>query len=257
MPGAGGQLAAMLHTRHHRCVSRSGLTVGTHVKSLFLISLPRSLSTRTYHLLTAALGLRAPAWTSDGEILNLDRHCLFPNPDRAQSRKFLDPGQDPERFEAAIAFLRAATRTDGHIYKDVVQPFAVSTWLPGNGMRALRIVRCLADVAYAMIGRDWLYPGNAAIEERDPEGALIEGLIRARHALDQVPAATIGFDDLTVDEAALWDPVQSLYPDVEIVRRRYIDQAFRDDLAATLGRRESTRYREIAARCEEIADRLE
>ena len=41
--------------------------------SLFIVSLPRSLSSQTYELCTKAIGLKEPRWTTHGEILNADR----------------------------------------------------------------------------------------------------------------------------------------------------------------------------------------
>jgi len=228
-----------------------------HLNSLILVSLPRSLSTQTYHLLRAGLGLAQPTWTSDGEILNLDRHCLFPKAKGRESRKFVEPRLEPERFRQAVDFLRVATLAKGFIYKDVVQPFAVADWLPGSGLNVVRIERRLADVAYAMIEKRWYYPGNAASLEEDTEGALIEGLVRAGQALDLLPATRLEYDELTVEEAALWEPLQRLYPEAAIDRRSYLDSAFREALAERVRRRDTRRYREIEARCEEIRARLE
>lgn len=226
------------------------------MRSLVLISLPRSLSTLTYHLLVAALDLKQPSWTSDGEILNLDRHCLFRQASGAESRKFIDQRLEPERFRDLLDFLQDATSAEGFVYKDVVQPFAISSWLPDSGLKIIRIVRCLPDVAYAMIDKKWFYPGNAASVESDPEGAVIEGLVRARRALDQVPATIVDFDDLTVNEAALWEAVQRLYPDAEIAWQSYLDRTFQDVLSETLRRRHTQSYRRIESKCEETVARL-
>ena len=46
-------------------------------ESLFVLSLPRSLSTLLYHAAREAMTLCEPAWTSDGEILNADRYALY------------------------------------------------------------------------------------------------------------------------------------------------------------------------------------
>ena len=51
-------------------------TEWTHAEelgSLFVVSLPRSLSSFLYVAAARAIGLAEPAWTSDGEILNRDR----------------------------------------------------------------------------------------------------------------------------------------------------------------------------------------
>ena len=43
------------------------------LSSLFVVSLPRSLSSLLYVAAARAIGLSQPAWTSDGETLNRDR----------------------------------------------------------------------------------------------------------------------------------------------------------------------------------------
>ena len=43
------------------------------MRSLFVVSLPRSLSSLLYVAASRALGLAEPGWTTDGEILNRDR----------------------------------------------------------------------------------------------------------------------------------------------------------------------------------------
>lgn len=52
---------------------RDDVTKRNKVPSLFVVSLPRSLSTLIYHAVRQSVGLEEPIWTSDGEIMNLDR----------------------------------------------------------------------------------------------------------------------------------------------------------------------------------------
>lgn len=222
------------------------------MRSLFLVSLPRSLTSLTYHQLSEALSLREPIWTSDGEVLNLDRHALFPQESGAESRKFTQETREPDRFAQLVDFLKQATRAEGFIYKDVVQPFVTSSWLPASGMKTLCLTRDVPDVAYAMIERDWWYPSCASDSVDDREGSLIEGLLRARAALDRLAGPTLSFDRLIGDEYALWETVAKIYPDAELRPGSYIDEAFEEVRSEVMQRRETRKFRRLVARCEEI-----
>jgi hypothetical protein len=60
------------------------------MRSLFILSLPRSLSTDTFRGARDALGLKAPHWVTNGEILNHDLYALSTWPKLSESsRKFL------------------------------------------------------------------------------------------------------------------------------------------------------------------------
>ena len=96
--------------------------------SLFLVSLPRSLSSLLYAAAAHALGLAEPNWTSDGEILNRDRV-----PRRLQSlapadERFALLGSAPEVFGDMTGHLDSTALRRGFAYKDVVQPFVVGGW---------------------------------------------------------------------------------------------------------------------------------
>jgi hypothetical protein len=196
------------------------------MNSLFVISLPRSLSSLTYYIARMALGLKAPSWTSDGEIMNVDRFALYPGPSEDTSVKFLVKENNPDLFERAMDFLDQAAVRSGFAYKDVVHPFVVSEWLKSSELRVLRIKRNLTDVVFSMLAHNWLYPRAASRNQTDIEAALIEGLIRADMALDEVPAERVDFDDLVTDENALRNALLKLYPSVSVLTFQYLNEPF-------------------------------
>ena len=106
------------------------------------------------------------AWPSragptPGELLNLDRNRLHGGPGHDESLKFAHPDLDPDVVEAARALLDDAVRPRGMIYKDVVQPFAVTRWLATNPTNTIVLERPLPDVAFAMLASRWYYPATA------------------------------------------------------------------------------------------------
>ncbi|HXO22001.1 MAG TPA: hypothetical protein VOA87_18960 [Thermoanaerobaculia bacterium] len=223
------------------------------MRSLFLVSLPRSLSTQIYHAARGALRLAEPSWTSDGEVLNLHRFALSREEGPAHGVRFLERERDPDRFERLLAFLGQATAVRGFAYKDVVHPFAVAEWLPTSGLNALRIDRPLADVAFAMLERGWLYPREAAGDDGDPERQLAAGLGRARRALASLPGPTLAFDDIVVSERPLEESLRTLYPDADFPPPRYLDESFREVRDEVLERRKTERYRRLEEICREVA----
>src|SRR5262249_60485426 len=90
--------------------------------SLFVVSLPRSLSSLLYVAAARAIGLSEPPWTSDGEILNRDRM-----PRRIQSRmQSLSPDgrftllrAAPDRLATMASYRGHARRRECSAYKDV------------------------------------------------------------------------------------------------------------------------------------------
>jgi hypothetical protein len=220
------------------------------LRSLFLVSLPRSLSSLLYQTIRPALGLREPAWTSDGEILNLHRFAHLPPGCDLEGLRFTPPGPlGDDRFDRLTAFLDQATVPEGFFYKDVVQPFVVARWLPASGLAALRIERPLADVALAMLDRGWLYPQAALAPEapdQDPERVLLTGLARAEQALAAIPGPVLRFDDLIADEEPLAAALRELYGDVP-APPRYLDAGFKTVREAVLARRQTERWERLAA----------
>ena len=83
------------------------------LSSLFVVSLPRSLSSVVYHASRLALGLEEPVWTSDGEILNNDRFALYGGPTHDAGVKYVPPGAAPGLFQQVLAFLDQVARREG------------------------------------------------------------------------------------------------------------------------------------------------
>ncbi len=223
--------------------------------SLFIVSLPRSLSSMTYYIARVVLGLNTPSWTTDGEILNLDRYALYPGPLHDTSIKFLLKEKNAALFQVAIDFLDQATVPAGFAYKDVVQPFVVSEWLRSSQFRVLRIKRNLTDVAFSMLHKGWLYPRFASRSEGDLEEIVIEGIIRADMALDCVPGEQVDYDDLMVDESVLRNALVKLYPNDTIHEFKYTD-SFRATGNTILQRRSSDQYKTLNEKVEKLVDSI-
>lgn len=127
------------------------------MKSLFVVSLPRSLSSIAYQAARNALGLAEPSWATDGEFLNGDRFTQFAAPVEFAFQKFLVPDRAPDAFAHLVAMLDRTVAAKGVAYKDVIQSFAVANWLKarktqgGEGPAVLKIIPDLAHVAYSML----------------------------------------------------------------------------------------------------------
>ncbi len=222
------------------------------MRSLFLVSLPRSLSSLLYGSIRSALDLTEPAWTSNGEILNLQRFAHLPEGVEIEGLRFTHPFSAPSRFDRLVSFLDHAVVRDGYLYKDVVQPFVVARWLPASGLPALRIERPVADVAYAMADRGWYYPCTAADSDGGPERKLVEGLVRAARALAEVPGPVVYYNDLIHDEEPLAAALRSLYG--AIPTPRYLDDGFREVCGQVLRRRDTERWTRLARMVREAGD---
>ncbi|NPD25622.1 hypothetical protein [Corallococcus exiguus] len=219
--------------------------------SLFLVSLPRSLSSTTWQWARELLGLSAPGWVTDGEVLNLERFGFAPHPAAVH---FLRPSDGPA-FEAAREHLVHVVRPTGWAYKDVTQPFVVSAALSQPGaLRVMKIHRSVADVALAMGDRGWTYPARG-VRRDDPDEALIEGLLDAQEALDAIPGLVVDFDDLVMDELALPASLRSLYPGLAMPDTVSFDDAFLRARDEVLTRRRSERHRVLGDRVLEAVRR--
>jgi len=205
--------------------------------SLFVVSLPRSLSSLLYVAAADAIGLAEPTWTSDGEILNRDRV-----PRRLQSRapadeRFTLLGSAPDAFASMTNYLDRAAQRRGFAYKDVVQPFVLGGWEGLGDFRVLKVRRNVAEVAYTMLKRQWHYPARAASVFEEHPWALVEGLVRAEAVLDALPGETVEYGDAVHDHGPLEAALRRLYPEVQPAPLRYIDRGF----ARTRGRLEADR----------------
>jgi hypothetical protein len=194
--------------------------------SLFVVSLPRSLSSLVYVAATRAVGLGEPTWTSDGEILNRDRV-----PRRLQSlapadERFTLLGAAPDAFADIVGHLDRSALRRGFAYKDVVQPFVVSGWEGLRDFKVLKVRRDVAEVAYTMLKRQWLYPARAASVFDSHPWALVEGLVRAEAVLDALPGETVEYADAVFSHDPLEGALRRLYPDVPLAPLRYIDRSF-------------------------------
>jgi hypothetical protein len=227
------------------------------LRSLFVVSLPRSLSSLLYVAAAQAVGLVEPAWTSDGEILNRDRV-----PRRHQSlapadERFTLLGSSPDTFASMTVYLDSNAERRGHAYKDVVQPFVVGGWEGLSDFRVLKVRRNVAEVAYAMLKRQWWYPSRAASVYEVRPWTLVEGLVRAEAVLEALPGETVEYADAIIDPDPLYAALRRLYPEPAFCEPRYIDRRFiRTRKKLEADRRDSLLYRRIEWIVSAVKERL-
>lgn len=227
------------------------------LRSLFVVSLPRSLSSLLYEAAAASLGLAQPGWTTDGEILNRDRV-----PKKLQSmapadERFTLLGSAPAAFLGMTSFLDRTALRQGFAYKDVVQPFVVGGWEGLAEFRVLKIRRDLAEVAYTMLKRQWWYPARAASLYDVRPWSLVEGLVRAEAVLDALPGETVSYEEAVVDHDPVEAALRRLYPDASLVPVRYIDRSFvRTRRRLEQDRRDSSVYRRLEWIVSAVRDRI-
>jgi hypothetical protein len=94
-------------------------------------------------------------------------------------------------------------------------------------------------------------PGHAL------DAAVIEGLLRARRAIDAVPGVTLDYDAVIADEDALHAALGELYPEVPLRRVGFIDGAFGAYRAHQLARRETDEYRRLSAIVDAVSSDLD
>jgi hypothetical protein len=244
--------------RRPRLVRRAGgRRDADFVRSLFVVSLPRSLSSLLYVAAAQAIGLAEPGWTSDGEILNRERvprrrQTLAPDGER-----FVLLGSAPETFASMTAYLDTTAVRHGHAYKDVVQPFVIGGWEGLGEFKVLKVRRNVAEVAYAMLKRQWWYPARAASVYEVRPWSLVEGLVRAEAVLDALPGETVDYADAIIDPDPLETALRRLYPDVPLRPLRYIDRRFiRTRRRLEADRRDSLLYRRIESIVSAVRERL-
>lgn len=228
------------------------------LRSLFVVSLPRSLSSLLYIAAAQALELAEPKWTSDGEILNRERvpkrlQSLAPNADE----RFTLMGSAPDTFASMTYYLDRTALRRGFAYKDVVQPFVIGGWEGLGDFRVLKVRRNVAEVAYAMLKRQWWYPSRAASVFDVRPWSLVEGLVRAEAVLDALPGESVDYADAIIDPQPLEAALRRLYPDASPMEPRYIDRRFirtRGRLEAE--RRDSLLYRRLEWIASAVRERL-
>jgi hypothetical protein len=254
------------------------------MQSLFVVSLPRSLSTFVYQTAHQALHLQAPSWVEDGEILNVDRYRHYHGLRFDESAKFTTRARDSELFEQLLEFLDHVAITEGFVYKDVIQPFVLASWPGMETFRVLKIQRELTDIAYSMLRRGWFYPRFATTHaipmvpgvlavlrritpfphigllhrafRRNFESAVLEGLARAERALETIPGVTVAYDSLVRDEMCLQQALMTLYPQLPVAPLKYIDERFAARRDAIARRRRTPYYQKLQARIEHIRGRV-
>jgi hypothetical protein len=232
-------------------------THAEELHSLFVVSLPRSLSSLLYVAAARAIGLAEPTWTSDGEILNRDRvprrlQCHAPADER-----FILLGSAPDAFAGMTSYLDSTALRQGFAYKDVVQPFVIGGWEGLGDFKVLKVRRNVAEVAYTMLKRRWLYPARAASVFDAHPWALVEGLVRAEAVLDALPGETVEYADAVLDHEPLEAALERLYPDASLASLRYIDRGFaRTRRRLEAERRDSLVFRRLEWIVSAVRERL-
>jgi hypothetical protein len=235
----------------------SGPTSEGELCSLFVVSLPRSLSSLIYTAAARALGLAEPQWTTDGEILNRERV-----PRRLQrlapaDERFTLLGSTPDVFGEMTHYLDRTALRRGFAYKDVVQPFVVGGWDGLGDFRVLKVRRDVAEVAYTMLKRRWVYPARVASVFDAHPWNLVEGLVRAEAALDELPGETVDYAAAVLGHEPLERALRRLYPDVPVASPRYIDRGFvRTRRRLEAERRDSLVFRRLESIVVEVRERL-
>jgi hypothetical protein len=214
--------------------------------SLFIISLPRSLSSDLYRVARQSLDFQEPRWTSDGEILNVDRFAFLPRTLEDSGLKFVRRRRQRDSFRRAIEFLNQVVQPREFVYKDVIQPFVMAEWLQERRFPTIRIKRNVADVAQAMLRHRWLYPARLFAKSKNLEQAMVRGLLKAEHALDSISAEVLDFDAIIMDEESLYRALVALYGKKQVRFIKYIDDQFRAKRDEVLSRRRTESYRAIA-----------
>jgi hypothetical protein len=225
--------------------------------SLFVVSLPRSLSSLIYVAAARAIGLAEPEWTSDGEILNRDRVPRRRQDLAPADERFTLLGSAPDVFAGMTGYLDRTALRQGFAYKDVVQPFVVGGWGGLGDFKVLKVRRDVAEVAYTMLKRQWLYPARAASVFDAHPWALVEGLLRAEGVLDALPGETVDYADAVLRHEPLARALRRLYPDAPVATLRYIDRGFaRTRRRLEAERRHSLVFRRLEWIVAEVRERL-
>jgi hypothetical protein len=160
------------------------------------------------------------------------------------SERFTLLGPAPDAFAGLTGYLDRSAVRQGFAYKDVVQPFVIGGWEGLGDFRVLKVRRDLAEVAYTMLKREWLYPAHAASVFDAHPWALVEGLVRAEAVLDALPGETVEYAHAVLGHEPLEAALRRLYPDAPFTPVGYIDRRF----ARTRGRLEAERRNSLVFR---------
>ena len=196
------------------------------MNSLFIVGLPRSLTSVTYHLARKALGLQQPGWVTDGELLNTHRYLFAP---ASETSRFITAKEFSTQFNAASSYLTASVQLQNYIYKDATQPFVISDYLTKTEITIIHIKRSVVDVALRMFRQGWLAPDQS----------LLTTLFHAQQSLIQIPHAfEVDFDQVIFDESVLSEAIG-----VEV---SYLTDEFKHKRDSTLDLRDSDEYKVLA-----------
>jgi hypothetical protein len=228
----------------------------TDLPSLFVLALPRSLSSHVFEVACAALGLRAPTWTSAGEVLNFERWRMLPG-EGLHEHRFVTK-DDAVRFEQLSHLLDDLVQPSGRAYKDVVQPFVAAYWIAGplgRSLRAMRIDRPVADVAWSMLHAGWDYPAAASKLDGDRIDQLLSGLLLARRTHKETGTVELQFDQLLQNPSALTETLAQLYPEATITEEWNDDADFQAHSRTVLDRRRTPLWQELDERTRNLCAR--
>ena len=192
------------------------------------------------------MNLAEPSWTSDGEILNVDRFAFLAEPVNDGGVKFVRLKGHSHFSRKTKDFLNQTVQRLGFAYKDVTQPFIIAEWLTENQYPVIRIKRSVVDVAYAMIRNNWLYPSRNYPDIRPLEYSMIVSLMEADKALDSISAQVLHFDELIVSEIPLRNALKKIYGNDAPKHISYLDENFREKRDAILARRKTREYQKLA-----------
>jgi hypothetical protein len=144
----------------------------------------------------------------------------------ALDERFTLLGAAPDVFANMTSYLDQAALRQGYAYKDVVQPFVIGGWEGLGDFKVLKVRRNVAEVAYTMLKRRWLYPAQAASVFDAHPWALVEGLVRAEAVLEALPGETVDYASAVLDHDPLEAALARLYPEAALAPPRYIDRGF-------------------------------
>ena len=217
----------------------------SELDSLFVVALPRSLSSIIYQAARHSLALQEPRWTSDGEFLNADRFVLIPG-SADVGQKYITKASDGALFTKFAEFADQVVVPRGFAYKDVVQPFLIREWFKSNPFPVLKVKRNVADVAFSMLEHRWYYPARLFPQTDSIEMGVVQGLLRAQDSLDSIPGKEVDFDALISDEEHLYCALASLYDgQIGVKKAKYIDSQFKVRAEQILKRRSTPLYGSI------------